>query len=292
MAESFSPLRYPGGKAVLAEFIATTIATNGIEGCTYVEPYAGGAGAAIKLLLAGKVERIVLNDADRCVWSFWYSILYHPDEFIARILSTPITVAEWRRQRAIYRARPRRILDLGFAAFFLNRCNRSGILTNGSVIGGIDQNGQWKIDARYNPDELICRILSIASLRERISVFNLDAIQFLRRVVLPEKDRTKFFIYLDPPYFVKGSRLYLNFYDAADHARLANFLRRIKNLRWLVTYDNVPEIRALYSWRDDEITDFFLQYSAAAAKEGSEIMIGSPGLELPVEELIQVPRTA
>jgi len=291
MAESVSPLRYPGGKAVLAEFIAATIESNGIEGCTYVEPYAGGAGAAVKLLLAGKVERIILNDADRCVWSFWHSILYYPDAFIERILSTPVTVEEWKKQRAIYKARPRRILELGFAAFFLNRCNRSGILTNGGVIGGLDQEGDWKIDARYNPDELICRILSIAAMRDQITACNLDAITFLRTTVLPVAERSRFFIYLDPPYFVKGSRLYLNYYTADDHARLATFLRRIRNVRWLVTYDNVPEIRALYAWRR-EITDFFLQYSAASAKEGSEIMIASDGLKLPVEEFLHIPAIA
>jgi DNA adenine methylase len=291
MAESVSPLRYPGGKAVLAEFIGATIEANGIKGCTYVEAYAGGAGAAVKLLLAGKVDRIILNDADRCVWSFWHSILYHPNAFIDRILSTPVTVEEWKKQRAIYREQPRRILDLGFAAFFLNRCNRSGILTNGGVIGGLDQEGEWKIDARYNPDELICRILSIAALRDNITVCNLDAISFLRATVLPTKERSKFFVYLDPPYFVKGSRLYLNYYSPDDHAQLAAFLRRIRNVRWLVTYDNAPEIRALYGWRG-EITDFFLQYSAASAKEGSEIMIASEGMELPVEEFLNLPRTA
>jgi DNA adenine methylase len=278
-----SPLRYPGGKAVLSEFLAATIAGNGIEDCAYVEPYAGGAGAAINLLLANKVASITLNDADRCVWSFWHSILYHTKAFIERIKTTPVTVQEWRRQRAIYLERPDRILELGFAAFFLNRCNRSGIMTNGGVIGGLDQTGEWKIDARYNQEGLIRRIERIAILREKIKVFNLDAIDFLRLEILPKRDRSHFFVYLDPPYYVKGSLLYLNHYKPKDHAVLAHFLRRIKNIDWLVTYDNTPEIRELYSWGN--ITNFDLHYSAAFSKKGNEIMISSADLHLPIKQL-------
>jgi len=276
-----SPLRYPGGKAVLSDFLGATIDLNQITKCTYVEPYAGGAGAAINLLLSGKVERIILNDADRSVWAFWHSILYHTEDFVKRIKSTPVSVREWKRQRQIYRARPRRTLDLGFAAFYLNRCNRSGIITNGSIIGGMDQTGRWKIDARYNRDELIRRIECIAAMKRNIQVCCLDAIEFLRLHILPHRNRSRFFVYLDPPYYVKGSRLYLNYYAPKDHKALASFLKRIKDVLWLVTYDDTPQIRDLYSWRI--ITDFNLRYSVATAKQGSEIMIGSLGLQLPIE---------
>lgn len=281
--ETNSPLRYPGGKAILSDFLAATIEANDIRDCTYMEPYAGGAGAAVNLLLAGKVARIVLNDADRSVWSFWHSILNYTDAFVKLIKDTPVSVKEWEKQRAIYHARSRRILELGFAAFYLNRCNRSGIMSTGGVIGGLDQTGKWKIDARYNPTELIRRIERLANLRDKIRLRRLDAIEFLRTDLLSEKDRSRYFIYLDPPYYVKGSRLYLNYYEPKDHAALAQFLRRIKQINWLVTYDNTPEIRKLYEWRN--ITDFQLQYSAASAKQGSEIMISSPGLALPIDML-------
>jgi DNA adenine methylase len=278
-----SPLRYPGGKAILTDFLSATIEANKIKNCTYLEPYAGGAGAAVNLLLAGKVSRIVLNDADRSVWSFWHSVLHHTEALVELIRKTPVSVKEWQRQRAIYHARPRRIVELGFAAFYLNRCNRSGIMPTGGVIGGLDQKGKWKIDARYNPKELIRRIERLSVLRDKIQLRRLDAIDFLRTELLREQDRSSHFVYLDPPYYVKGSRLYLNYYEPKDHAALARFLRRIKNVNWLVTYDNTLEIRELYSWR--EIVDFQLQYSAALAKQGSEIMISSPNLVLPLDHL-------
>ncbi len=285
-ADINSPLRYPGGKAVLSDFLGATIEANRIADCTYVEAYAGGAGAAINLLLAGKVSRIVLNDADRSVWAFWHAIINHTEAFVKLIRETPVTVREWKRQRAIYRRQSRRIVELGFAAFYLNRCNRSGIMTNGGVIGGLDQTGKWKIDARYSQDELIRRIKRIAAYREQIELHNLDAIKFLRKVLLRKQNRSRFFVYLDPPYYVKGSRLYLNYYEPKDHANLAGFLRRIRRLHWLVTYDNVPEIRALYAWR--QITDFNLHYSAASSKDGSEVLIVSPDTHLPIQHLAEL----
>lgn len=281
--EANSPLRYPGGKAVISEFLSATIEANELKGCCYVEAFAGGAGAGVNLLLSGKVERIVLNDADVSVWSFWRAILNQTDAFVDRIRSTKVTISEWKRQRDIYRTQPRSILDLGFAAFFLNRCNRSGIMTNGGVIGGLSQTGKWKINARYNGDELVERIERIAAFRDRISVHNLDAIRFLRSTVLRQKDRSRFFVYLDPPYYLKGSRLYLSYYAPCDHARLARFLWQIRNVKWLVTYDNNTEIRRLYSWT--VITDFRLHYSAATSKEGSEILIANRGLKLPLAQL-------
>lgn len=285
MPEANSPLRYPGGKAVLSDFLASTVALNGIEDCVYCEPYAGGAGAAINLLLAGKVSRIVLNDADPSIWSFWTAILDHTEEFIRRVRNTEVTVKEWNRQRQIYLEQPNRIVDLGFAAFFLNRCNRSGIMTNGGVIGGLDQQGKWKISARYNPTTLIGRIERIAALREQIRVHKLDAIDFLKREIVTQRNRDKYFIYLDPPYYVKGSRLYLNYYDPDDHTKLASYLRRLKRTHWLVTYDNAPQIRELYLSRGFDVHAFQLHYSAAVSKEGSEIMIASDGLELPIDLL-------
>jgi len=286
MPEANSPLRYPGGKAVLSEFLATVIEVNGIRDCVYAEPYAGGAGAAINLLLAGKVERIILNDADRNIWAFWKAILDNTDEFLARIEVTPITVAEWMRQREIYETpRHRTTLERGFAAFFLNRCNRSGILTNGGVIGGLNQDGKWKIDARFNRVELKHRIERIAAFRDKIQVANLDAIEFLQRHVLSGEDRSRFFVYLDPPYFVKGSRLYLNYYEPGDHTILARILKRIQRVKWLVTYDNVEEIRALYEWCN--IVDFHLRYSAHSSRQGSELVICDKTLVLPQHALIQ-----
>jgi len=276
-----SPLRYPGGKAVLADYLSRLIDCNRIERCIYAEPYAGGAGAAVKLLLGGKVDRLLLNDADPSIWAFWRSVTNRSEAFIERLERTDVTIDSWKRQRAIYLApKAHTALELGFAAFFLNRCNRSGVIKNAGVIGGLEQDGEWKINARFNKPGQIGRIREIAERADAIEVTNLDAIAFTRQRILRVSDRSRFLVYLDPPYFEKGSRLYLNYYRPGDHALLANHLKRVRRLKWLVSYDNAPEIRSLYSGWCHTI-DFNLRYSAHSARVGSEILIFSDELERP-----------
>ena len=204
-SKHYSPLRYPGGKSSLSCFLATLIKNNKIENCTYVEPYAGGAGAALTLLFLEKVDSIIINDLDKAIYSFWKAILNHTDKFVEKIQNVEISIEEWRRQKEIYRNKRSTQLDLGFAAFYLNRTNRSGII-EGGPIGGVNQTGKWLIDARFNKADLIERIKNIASYKSRIKVSNKDGIELLKLL----HTNKNYFIYLDPPYYVKGSCLYLN----------------------------------------------------------------------------------
>ncbi len=135
-SKHYSPLRYPGGKAGLSGYLSTLIKNNNIKDCTYVEPYAGGAGAALTLLFLEKVDCIIINDLDKAIYSFWKSILTHTDKFVDKIKNAKLTIAEWHRQREIYRNKKSNQLELGFAAFYLNITNRSGII-EGCPIGGI-----------------------------------------------------------------------------------------------------------------------------------------------------------
>src|SRR5258706_9901788 len=166
----FTPLRYPGGKAKLANYVKTIIEANGLFDGEYVEPYAGGAGIALELLFHEYVSKIYINDISRPIYSFWRSVLEHTDELIRLIRTVKLSVHSWDRQKKIL-SHPddHDDLQLGFATFFLNRTNRSGIL-NGGVIGGRDQSGPWKIDARYNAEELTYRIAEIAKFKNRIKI--------------------------------------------------------------------------------------------------------------------------
>jgi len=125
------------------------IQANGLKDGVYAEPFAGGAGVAIALLLDGYVEQIIINDIDLSVYAFWYSVLNHTEELCEKIVSTSVSMDEWYIQKQVFTDKdPAFLLELGFATFFLNRTNRSGIL-NAGVIGGKYQTGEWKIDARY-----------------------------------------------------------------------------------------------------------------------------------------------
>jgi DNA adenine methylase len=277
MSRYKTPLRYPGGKQKLSPFIAELIEENGLAGGHYVEPYAGGAGVAIELLFGGQASHIHLNDSCKGVYAFWRAVLNQTEELCSRISRAALTVDEWRRQRLIF-AKPSAFsqIDVGFSTFFLNRCNRSGILSGG-LIGGLAQDGEWNMDARFPRNELIRRIESIALKRKAISVRGLDAEQFIREhlPVVPETA----LVYLDPPYFRKADRLYLNHYAPADHARIARVIQREIRHQWVVSYDNAPEIISFFAKRRS--FEYSLQYNASRAYIGKEIVVVSDALRIP-----------
>jgi len=273
----YSPLRYPGGKAKLAEYIKAIIVSNGLENGCYVEPYAGGAAVALELLLLGHVSSICINDLNTSVHAFWSSVLTRTDDLCERILKVPLTMEMWQQQKGIHEDHLSHTeLDLGFSAFFLNRCNRSGIISGG-VIGGKDQIGKWKLDARFNRQALVNRIQQVASLKDRIFLTNMDALDFVKtwRRKIPHRS----LVYLDPPYFAKGKRLYDSSYSYKDHAGVAKSVLRLKDVNWLVSYDDVPAIRDLY--QDVRSIRYTLSYSAMDRYKGSEVMFFSEGLAIP-----------
>lgn len=266
----FTPLRYPGGKTSLYEYFSDVIEKHGWENITYIEPYAGGAGAALSLLILGKVKKVVINDYDPAIYAFWYSVTNSSEDFIELIDSTPVTIDEWRRQKQIYKnVDQSNLLQLGFATFFLNRTNRSGIL-NAGPIGGMGQLGEWKLDARYNKANLIAKIKLIALHKDSITVLNLDGLKVIKKYAAKKNS----FLYVDPPYYVKGGNLYLNAFNHADHEKLAQVLKHYSASKWLLSYDNEDAIRRLYVDFNYEI--FSLKYSAHHnTKIGSELMIFS-----------------
>jgi DNA adenine methylase len=274
----FTPLRYPGGKGKLAAYVKRLMMANSLLDGEYVEPYAGGAAVALELLFHEFVSRIHINDVSRPVYAFWRSILEQTDELCQLVHDTPRTVEAWDRQKNILRnEKEHEILQVGFAMFFLNRTNRSGIL-NAGIIGGRDQSGPWKMDARYNARDLSKRIEAIANMRSRISLTRMDAIKFLSNGIKHWPQKT--LIYLDPPYYVKGPNLYYHFYEHDDHACVAQFVQdKIKKQYWIVSYDNVPEIKDLYDGRARVI--YNIGYSARTARQGAEVMFFCENLEIP-----------
>lgn len=272
MSTTSTPLRYPGGKSRLAPFFSFLLRENRISDCIYAEPFAGGAGAAINLLRREYIRFLYLNDIDPGIHAFWHSVLHHADSLSQLVAEVPLTLAEWHRQRQIV-SNPGSVslLELGFAVLFMNRTNRSGII-KGGVIGGQDQTGKWTLDARFNRKGLIEKITRISSYRHRIRLFCMDARLFVSSVIAACTERT--FIYLDPPYYRKGQALYENHYGHDDHVALAQTLRSLNNQPWVVSYDNVPQIRDLYASRPH--LTYGINYSAADRYEGQEIMFFGP----------------
>ena len=272
-----SPLRYPGGKSCLSGFISELAHQNGLVGGTYCELYAGGAGAALDMLFDNTFNHIHINDADYSIYAFWFSILNHSEEFIARINAVEVTIEEWHIQKNIYlQGRAADIVDLGFSTFFMNRTNRSGIIFKAGPIGGQDQTGNYKIDVRFNKPELINRIEKIAVAQEHITLTNEDAVAVINNLNLHHPNTNDLFIYLDPPYYNKGKLLYLNNYDHFNHQTLAATMANLADINWLISYDNVPQIIEMY--QGYRMSTFDLNYTLQSKKFGSELLVFAPNL--------------
>ncbi len=277
-----SPLRYPGGKASLVELLGKTIQANGVFQRPYYEPFVGGGGAALGLLQKGAVSAVHLNDYDPCVYAFWKAILEQSARFEKAIGEVPLTIEEWQRQKSVYKDashRKRKSFALGFATFFLNRCSRSGIIFGSAPIGGYRQDGRWKIDARFNRIGLIERVWWLTKHRDRISISNDDALDFLRNGVPQGNDRKMVFVYLDPPYYTHGRRLYFNSYRDDDHRKLARYMKRQRTLKWIMSYDDSDFIRALYG--DMIRSHKGMQYSLQKRNWTRELLIAPVYVDLP-----------
>ena len=267
-----SPLRYPGGKAKFYNNIIKIFNDNNIEKPIYCEAFAGGAGLALLLLKNNIVDKLILNDIDKSIYCFWKSILDFNKEFCEMINSVNIDLVEREIQKKIQKdkdildlTKKSNILKLGFSTFFLNRVNRSGIIRAG-VIGGIEQNGNYKMDCRFNKNNLIERIKEINKYKKKIEFYNLDAIDFLKKI----ENKKKIFIFFDPPYFQKGKDLYTNFYMIEDHINLAKHISNLKQ-DWITTYDNTEEIKEIYS--EFQIKEFDILYSLEKKRKAKEILI-------------------
>lgn len=277
MKRNISPLRYPGGKSRLADFIEDLILLNNLEDGIIYEMYAGGAGASLNLLLSGVVSEIVLNDLDYHIYSFWHSVLYETEELIRLINTTDVNIQSWQEQKEIFNSYHNfSILEVGFSSFFLNRSNRSGVF-NAGPIGGKDQSGNYKIDVRFNKSNLISRIENIAEKRELIRLTNLESIDFLQQVFNVDQENS--FIFLDPPYYKQGENLYFNFYNDDNHLALANLLSNFNDRNWFLTYDNHDRIKELY--QNNRTAYLPMTYTLQSKRKSKEVMIFSDSLYIP-----------
>lgn len=272
MGRFYSPLRYPGGKSRIFDFVTGLFKENDLIGINYAEPYAGGAGLALKLLIDEYVDTIYINDLDRSIYSFWQTIIEQPQRFCTWLRNVDITVENWKKYKEIqensYDAEE---FELAQSTFFLNRTNVSGIL-KGGIIGGYEQKGKYKMDARFNKENLIQRIEKISEFRDRIKVSKLDGIKFINKVDQRDKDT---FVYIDPPYYEKGSKLYMNYYTEDDHKKLSMKVDKMKK-KWLVSYDNKGFILDLY---DSKRKLLYKLSQSASNRVGDEILIFSDQLK-------------
>ncbi|MGA4840637.1 DNA adenine methylase [Streptomyces sp. G45] len=271
-----SPLRYPGGKARLAPYISHILARQRPRPHSYAEAFAGGAGAALRLLVDGEVDHIYINDLDPGISALWRCIFDHTEQLAKKVEREEISVDAWRHHSEIYRNPTQKSdIELGFATFFLNRCNRSGIL-RARPIGGLEQDGKWKIDARFNREALAGRIRKLGEYSDKVSLSELDARSFIQQL---EPKSADVLLYVDPPYLLQGDRLYLDSLNEDDHKQLAALLKQT-SLRWLLTYDADRRVtEELY--KGLRCVEFNILHTAQIQRVGAEYAIFGNELILP-----------
>lgn len=270
-----SPLRYPGGKTQLSGFLKNLLEINKMKNVIYCEPFSGGFGAGMELLFSNEVDSIIINDLDLGIYSIWYAIIHDCEQFVNMINETPITIEEWHNQKEIYSAlitNDSYSIDLAFATFFLNRTNRSGIISGGPI-GGYEQTAKDLIDCRFNQEKLIIKIKNINEKRDRIQLYNLEANELIENVLLninPEN----LFVFFDPPYYKQGKNLYTNFFDHNNHVELQECIELLDNYKWITTYDYEENIKEIYN--DYPTLEYKIQYSANRVRKEKEYLFHSP----------------
>ena len=274
MAITCTPLRYPGGKSKLYKYTKKLIESNNLNRCTYMEPFAGGCGLALELLITNIVDKLILNDIDISIYAFWYCVLNKKNELVDLIKKTDITLDQWYIQKEIQVNKyDHDLLTLGFSTLYLNRTNMSGILKAGPI-GGRAQDGKYLIDCRFNKSDIIKKINKIHTLKDKIEFYNMDAEDFIEKVIRKQDNHS--LVFFDPPYYNKGPWLYENHYKHEDHISLSRKITTI-DTPWIVTYDNTEQIREMYSEFSQE--EYLLNYSVRKKCSGSEVMIYSPNIQ-------------
>lgn len=290
---SNSPLRYPGGKGKISKFMNHVLNVNGLNG-TYVEPFAGGAGIAINLLLADKIDSIIINDLDSSVYTFWKTVLSNCDELIDLIDAVPFDYYDHAEslspgERYKFWVATKHNFEFykgthstkeAYYFFMLNRLNVSGIISGGPI-GGEKQNGTYNISSRLNKKNLIRKILKISEQSERISVKNLEATQLLTQYSMGKLcDTDNALLFVDPPYYKQGRALYNSYMTDTLHSMIAKSLLDNIQQNWILTYDTAPQIVELYPYSQIQKYRYKIQYSANKRGKFNEFMFISPNLNI------------
>lgn len=249
----------------------------------WLEPFGGGAGAALTALMSGRVPEAWIVEANPALAAFWRTAMDDGPALARRIEGTTPTLESFNAARelvadALAGDASIDTFELGMAAFMVNRCSRSGmIIPNVGPIGGKSQSGDHTIAARFNAPALAERIRAVHALGARFRVFGGDGISFLEQ--LPESGvGDEVFAFVDPPYTGVGNDLYAIGMDDDLHQRLAAALNKLES-PWLLTYDAHDQVPLLYPERP--VLAFDIPHSAGSSRIGQEYLVLGPGMRQP-----------
>jgi len=269
--EIISPLRYPGSKQALVPYVIRFLKENRLHTEHWYEAFAGGASISLSLLKREVVKQATLIEKDPLIYAFWECVRSDPAILCERIRTLDVSMKTWKRFQKFREpdaVSKYPLIDLGVAGLFFNRTNYSGII-GANPIGGMSQESEYKINCRFTKNTVITRICEAASVAKRLTVIHGDAVSHLRQ----RKDtilNKKAVVYIDPPYYAQGQKLYRYHFFDKDHQRLARFLNS-SEFPWLVSYDNAPFIAGLF--REKLQKPIRLQYTVRQARSAEELII-------------------
>lgn len=266
----------------MSSYVSGVLEENLLAGCTFYEPYAGGASVSLDLLRMGFVDKAVLIERDPLVYAFWHSVFNATDALCEAIEACEVTLETWHDLQATKAVddpttSTYTLLQLGLSGLFFNRTNFSGIIGAGPI-GGQAQTSAYKINCRFNKTALIKQIKTASLLAPRVSVIFGDALTYLRN------NTTKIsagfsFVYIDPPYYTQGRKLYRHHYTDTDHEMLATYITS-QSYPWLVSYDDHPRIRELYAL--EQMQHIYLDYKVKTSRTAQELLISNLVIPPPV----------
>lgn len=277
-----SPLRYPGSKVRITEMVASLLEQNLLVGCHLYEPFAGGSAVSLGLLANGFVPSATWVERDPLIYTFWKMVKEQPEALIARMMKSDISLSTWKRMlplRDIKRPTKATLPDLGYAGLFFNRTCFSGIIGAGPI-GGITQlSSSYKIDCRFNKNELANGIRECSAIIQKVEIMFGDGIAFLQQNCL--KMPSHALVYIDPPYVTNGHKLYRYHFDKKQHENLAEAVSDLRG-PWLMSYDNHELIRDLYVGEQAKYVKTY--QSLRSSRFVKEILLLSDDFLLPASE--------
>lgn len=235
-----SPLRYPGGKSRMIDFLEPIIKKDII-----VEPFAGGASVSLAFLLSGKVKQIILNDIDFGWYSLFFRILNDTEGLCKEI-------SNYRPSKADYKVKQQYIFS-GYGDLDIKKSSMAFLIVNRCAFSGIPYaNCKSNITERWNPVTLCKRIRDIAKFKNKIVIYNKSAEEIIEEYYWNDN----VLLFIDPPYIGKGDMLYVNKYDCKKHIQLAYLLEDLYKscpcADIVITYDDVEMLDGLYIDADIE----------------------------------------
>lgn len=271
MGTIMSFFRYPGGKSKLRQQIIKQLVKDiDLSTIQYREPFFGGGSIGLTLVKEHKsINNIWINDFDVGISCLWTAVIQHPKALKDRIMAFKPHVKyfnEFKLELLSLDRLPdndKRLVDIGFKKLAIHQISYSGLGTkSGGPLGGVEQKSKYKIDCRWSPPYICKKLDALTAKFNTLHVHDNRCTKVDFQTMI-EDDAKKALIYLDPPYYDKGNDLYQCGFAKEDHERLSVALKKTKHT-WVLSYDDVPEIRKLYSWAT--LQELTVNYSITALK--------------------------